>query len=385
MDLPTRSRLPLLLVHDGAEYDQLASLTTLLRRPRRRRRAAAAPRRAARPVHPRRVVLRVAAVPAHHRRRRPGPAGERYAVRGPVVVMGASLGGLTALLAACSPGRGSAAVYSPVGVVLPGAPRRLGRAARLPLLSADLAARAGVLDMRHAEHPLRIGMRAGQLEENAANNRDMAAALRRAGHDVTLREVPDLHNYTAWRDALDPASPSCAVWCASIAGCYAGCRPQGGVAWRPPASSCRCPATDRRLEVVRHGRWGRPVLLFPSEAGRAGTPSQRHARRGAAPRRRRPGQPVLRRLARRVVMVRQRASRPRSAPRRHAAYTAWLSEQSVLPWVTRPGRRRPGADHGRCVARRLPRGAPHPAARRRGAAGHRAVRQLRPGDVERVG
>jgi enterochelin esterase-like enzyme len=37
-----------------------------------------------------------------------------------------------------------------------------------------------------------------------ANNRDMAAALRRAGHTVELTEVADLHNYTAWRDALDP-------------------------------------------------------------------------------------------------------------------------------------------------------------------------------------
>ena len=58
--------------------------------------------------------------------------------------------------------------------------------------------------MRHAEHPLTVGMSCGALEENAANNRDMAAALRRAGHDVTLREVPDLHNYTAWRDAPRP-------------------------------------------------------------------------------------------------------------------------------------------------------------------------------------
>jgi enterochelin esterase family protein len=32
----------------------------------------------------------------------------------------------------------------------------------------------------------------------------MAAALARAGHTVTHVEVPDLHNYTAWRDALDP-------------------------------------------------------------------------------------------------------------------------------------------------------------------------------------
>ncbi|QIM20323.1 hypothetical protein G7075_02820 [Phycicoccus sp. HDW14] len=58
--------------------------------------------------------------------------------------------------------------------------------------------------MREAEHPLVVGMTCGALEENAANNRDMANALGRAGHDVRYREVADLHNYTAWRDALDP-------------------------------------------------------------------------------------------------------------------------------------------------------------------------------------
>ena len=30
------------------------------------------------------------------------------------------------------------------------------------------------------------------------------------------------------------------------------------------------PGTDHRLGVIRHGHWGRPVLVFPSEAGRAG-------------------------------------------------------------------------------------------------------------------
>ena len=29
------------------------------------------------------------------------------------------------------------------------------------------------------------------------------------------------------------------------------------------------PGHDTELEVVRHGHWGRPVLLFPSEAGSA--------------------------------------------------------------------------------------------------------------------
>jgi len=40
--------------------------------------------------------------------------------------------------------------------------------------------------------------------ENLKNNRLLASALAAQGYDVHLAEVPDLHNYTAWRDALDP-------------------------------------------------------------------------------------------------------------------------------------------------------------------------------------
>jgi enterochelin esterase family protein len=32
----------------------------------------------------------------------------------------------------------------------------------------------------------------------------MAQALRAQGYPVSLVEVPDGHNFTAWRDALDP-------------------------------------------------------------------------------------------------------------------------------------------------------------------------------------
>jgi enterochelin esterase family protein len=37
------------------------------------------------------------------------------------------------------------------------------------------------------------------------NNRAVAEILRAAGHRVTLRSLPDLHNYTAWRDGLHPS------------------------------------------------------------------------------------------------------------------------------------------------------------------------------------
>ena len=47
-------------------------------------------------------------------------------------------------------------------------------------------------------------MTCGRIEENIENNRTMARALAAQGYDVALHEVPDVHNYTAWRDAFDP-------------------------------------------------------------------------------------------------------------------------------------------------------------------------------------
>jgi len=44
----------------------------------------------------------------------------------------------------------------------------------------------------------------GTVEENLANNRDMAAGLRRHGYPVTMIENPDAHNWVGWRDCLDP-------------------------------------------------------------------------------------------------------------------------------------------------------------------------------------
>ncbi len=49
-----------------------------------------------------------------------------------------------------------------------------------------------------------VALTCGTVEENLANNADMAAALRRHGYDVTFAEVPDAHTWTGWRDAYDP-------------------------------------------------------------------------------------------------------------------------------------------------------------------------------------
>lgn len=54
----------------------------------------------------------------------------------------------------------------------------------------------------------------GMAEENLANNRDMADALRDQGYPVVLAETPDAHTWVGWRDALDPHLTSllCRVW-----------------------------------------------------------------------------------------------------------------------------------------------------------------------------
>lgn len=53
-------------------------------------------------------------------------------------------------------------------------------------------------------HPIRVAMTCGTAEENLANNRAMAAALRAQGYAVDFRACRDAHNWVSWRDALAP-------------------------------------------------------------------------------------------------------------------------------------------------------------------------------------
>jgi enterochelin esterase-like enzyme len=52
--------------------------------------------------------------------------------------------------------------------------------------------------------PLPTVMTCGAVEENLANNKNMAELLRGLDYPVDFHVVRDGHNYTAWRDALDP-------------------------------------------------------------------------------------------------------------------------------------------------------------------------------------
>lgn len=193
---------PLLVVHDGPEYDVLASITRYsgaaiaagLLPPHRLALAHPVMRDAWYSGSPK--YLRTIATAGLDR------VEERYAVSGPIAVMGASLGGLTALLVGLLAAPRIGAVFAQSGSFFQ--TRLDASESGYPYFGRISRLVEAVLHARHTDHPLRIGMTCGSLEENAANNRAMAAALRRAGHTVTHREVPDLHNYTAWRDSLHP-------------------------------------------------------------------------------------------------------------------------------------------------------------------------------------
>jgi enterochelin esterase family protein len=193
--------LPLLVVHDGPEYDTLASLTRYLSAgvnggwlprlraallsPGARDRWYSANTRYAR-------ALCQAVVPALTGRL-------ATSVR---VGMGASLGALAMLQAHCRHPDAFDALFLQSGSFF--CPRFDEHERRFAYYRRIDAFVAGVHGGRLPGRPLPAVLTCGAIEENVENNRLMTQTLRGAGYPATLRELPDTHNYTAWRDALDP-------------------------------------------------------------------------------------------------------------------------------------------------------------------------------------
>ena len=127
---------------------------------------------------------------------------ERFGVIGPPAAMGASLGALAMLHAQRRFPRTLGALFLQSGSFFRPAhdshERRFSRYARIVRF-----VRETLRDGQYAM-PVPITITVGRAEENAHNNRDMARALAAQGYDVSLEEVPDLHNYVGWRDAFDP-------------------------------------------------------------------------------------------------------------------------------------------------------------------------------------
>ncbi len=194
--------LPLLVAHDGPELDRLAGLTGY---------AGAVIASGTLPAH--RVALLepvrrdawYSADPAYGRALLAEmlPALRRQvAVTGPVVAMGVSLGALSALTAAVDAPGAVGGLFCQSGSFFQ---RRHDWMERdFPYFDRITATVSRLLAAGRAGSPMRIGITCGALEENVHNNRDMADALARQGHDVTYAESADAHCYTAWRDAFDP-------------------------------------------------------------------------------------------------------------------------------------------------------------------------------------
>jgi enterochelin esterase family protein len=197
-----RAALPLLIAHDGPEYDTLSRLSQYC--------SAAI---AAGTLPPHRLALLA-----------PGDRDEWYScssqyasaliravlpalmrtttVAGAPVGMGASLGALAMLHAQRRFPASFAALFLQSGSFF--RPRfdahesRFGRYQRIVRCVDEM------VRVTRAADPVPVAMTCGTVEENMANNQLMARALAAQGHEVALHPVADAHNYTAWRDAFHP-------------------------------------------------------------------------------------------------------------------------------------------------------------------------------------
>jgi enterochelin esterase-like enzyme len=194
--------LPLLLSHDGPEMDQLGQLTRFV----------GAMITAGR-LPPARVGLLT-----------PGARDERYAANldyaealcadvlpavlalapspHTPVLMGQSLGAVAALHAEWThPGTFGGLLLQSGSFFTPELDaHESGYAQWRPV--TDFVAEVLQAQQAPSTPPIAVGY--GTAEENAANNRQMAARLESLGCPVTVGAVRDGHTFTCWRDLLDP-------------------------------------------------------------------------------------------------------------------------------------------------------------------------------------
>jgi enterochelin esterase-like enzyme len=193
--------LPMLVVHDGPEYDVLANLTRYLGAGVV---AGWLPRLRAALLSPGSRNSWYSASPRYARMlaRHALPAIRTSVACTTVIGMGTSLGALSMVHAYCGYPDSLNAMFLQSGSFfvprLDSQERRFQYFRRITDFTAAL--QAGALPA----HPVPVMMTCGAVEENLANNRLMLAAFRSAGYPAELHEVAGLHNYTAWRDAFDP-------------------------------------------------------------------------------------------------------------------------------------------------------------------------------------
>jgi enterochelin esterase family protein len=200
-DAPPGEPLRLLLANDGPEYDTLSQLTRF-----------AAAKIASEELPPFRVALLApgdrdqwySASAAYSRviAHDIVPALRDVGVIGAPAAMGASLGGLAMLHAQRRFPRALGALFLQSGSFF--MPRYDAHERRFPRYARIVRFVRDTLRDGQYAMPVPVAITVGRAEENAHNNREMARALDAQGYEVSLEEVPDLHNYVGWRDAFDP-------------------------------------------------------------------------------------------------------------------------------------------------------------------------------------
>ncbi len=199
--VPDDEPLPLVVVHDGPEYDALASLTRYLSAgvaggwlPRLRA-ALLAP-------GPRNRWYSANARYARALRHLVIPELTRRLATTARAGMGTSLGALAMLHTHCRHPDAFGALFLQSGSFFCASYDSHER--RFPYYQRIVSFVAGVHGGGLPDRPVPVTLTCGTIEENRQNNRLMARALAAAGYPAALHEVPDGHNYTAWRDAFDP-------------------------------------------------------------------------------------------------------------------------------------------------------------------------------------
>jgi enterochelin esterase family protein len=208
--------LPLLVVHDGPEYDTLADLTGYLAAgvagrwlPRLRAALLGPGSRddwySANPRYAEALATQVI------------PELDARLATSVRIGMGTSLGGLAMLHAHCSDPGTFAGLFLQSGSFF--SPRFDGHESWLKHYPRIVAFVAGVHragqhragQHRAGQHrgdlpgrPIPTVLTCGAIEENLPGNRLMEQSLRKLQYPVELHELPDVHNYTAWRDGFDP-------------------------------------------------------------------------------------------------------------------------------------------------------------------------------------
>ncbi|MEZ5114965.1 MAG: alpha/beta hydrolase-fold protein [Candidatus Nanopelagicales bacterium] len=194
--------LGLLVVHDGPEYADLAALLDHLRWLSRTDPALATRALLLQPVDRDRSY---SASPAYARALVEELLPEvraAFGTRGPTVGLGASLGALALLHAAATrPGSfGGLALQS--GSFFQ--PRYDAHEARFRYYDRVVETIARLHASPQVLGGTVVGASCGTAEENLDNNRALVRRLRDKGVRATLTENRDGHNYTGWRDCLDP-------------------------------------------------------------------------------------------------------------------------------------------------------------------------------------